>query len=425
MIIRAKYLLINPGNIVENGLVEINGKVIRYAGRFSTAFSRRVMLDLGESVIMPGLINPHTHLEGPELYGCSENTRRFLPKQIQLKPPQHFPEWALQVIGVRSHMTSSDFIGTVQRGYNLLAHNGITTVGDHTHLNRTWPAHRKAKLRRILFEETLNLNPLTVQTNLDEVKKNVSVVPRNDPLVKVGVAPHAPYTTSGELYKALFDLARKMSLRFSTHLSEMKEEIELLKDGEGDLLEFLRKTGRETPYWSPPEVSPTQYLFRLGVLRPPTFVVHCNYLSAKDLKLLVRSDCSVIFCPHSQRYFGHTNHPFRRLLRQGINVALGTDSLSSNLDLSILKEMKFIYENYAGLRPSELIKMGTLNGLKALGLKNKLGELKPGYEADIAVFPLRRTIVHPQRVQEYLVENTPQSILTMVAGQVIQKHAVR
>jgi len=416
MLLRSKYLLINPETLVENGFVCVSGDRIKSSGKFSEHECRgEKAIDLGETVIMPGLVNPHAHLEGPETFGGTPP-----PGEKRLLPFQSFTEWAEQIINMRQRMKPDIFIKTTDHGYDLLAINGITFVGDHSHIARTKNIHANAKIRRVVFEEVTDLNPLTAQQRFDEVRRNVKLI-KKDKFLGTGVAPHAPYTVSSELYKKLYGFARQQNIPLSTHLSELKEERELLTKGKGKIRAYLKRVGRDNYYWRHPGTTSVQYMAKLGVLRPPSFFVHCNYLSNKDITVLAKSGVSVVFCPSSHYFFGHRNHPFRKLLKLKVNVALGTDGLGSNEDLSILKEMKFILDHYPGVNPTQLLRMGTLNGLKTLKATEKLGELKPGYCADIAAFPLKHKSTKPEHLKRVLIETSPKSILTMVAGKIIHR----
>ncbi|HHT9133084.1 MAG TPA: amidohydrolase family protein, partial [Candidatus Tripitaka californicus] len=121
------------------------------------------------------------------------------------------------------------------------------------------------------------------------------------------------------------------------------------------------------------------------------------------------------YCPRSHRYFGHSEHPFQDLLKRGINVALGTDSLASNQSLSILDEARFLHENYPGLDPVEIFSMATEGGAKALRLEEKIGRLIPGMEADLAVIELPSG---EGTVYDRMLAPEARVILTRVAGRV-------
>lgn len=433
--LKAKYIVVSPDIILENASISIEKGVIQDISRQSFSLkaqpmgrrrapSRRsgkgVTYDLGESIIIPGLVNAHTHLEGPALYG-------YCKKSLCLKPPQEFTGWAPKVIACRKEMEPDDYARTVEQGYALSAQNGVTALADHTHIKLTFKSHLKSRLRRFLVEEIVALDKTKSQESVlktkDTLKYAKSYLRKNkdDGLLHIGVAPHSPFSVSPELYKMLFSIACQENILLSTHLSELKEEVEFLKTGKGKIKAYLRKIGRETPNWSHPRLSPVAYFKKLGILKPPSFFIHCNYLSKSDIDLLSNSSSSVVFCPNSHHYFGHRNHPFKELLKAGVNVSLGTDSLGSNSDLSILKEMQFIWENYTGLTPQEIFKMGTINGVKTLRLGKKIGVLKPGYLADLAVFPIKNnsSVKRSNDVIVYLIEQTPKSIFTMVNGSIV------
>jgi cytosine/adenosine deaminase-related metal-dependent hydrolase len=142
-------------------------------------------------------------------------------------------------------------------------------------------------------------------------------------------------------------------------------------------------------------------------------LIHCNYITDEEISLIKSSGASVAFCPRSHRFFGHTNHPVRKLLDAGINVGLGTDSLASNDTLSILDEMKFLFLHYA-ISPKNLLAMATLNGAKALGLESKVGQIKEGFEADLC--GIRLPDAYPKDVYDQFLDAASENIFTMVSG---------
>ncbi|HLD35712.1 MAG TPA: amidohydrolase family protein [Planctomycetota bacterium] len=416
IILKAKYIIITPDIILENSSIAVEKGVVKDICYGPTKTVKGKTYDFGNSIISPGLINAHTHLEGPPLYGYVKNP---------LRPPQQFIKWAPKVIALRKSLKPSDYLRTIKQGYLICARNGITTLVDHTHLHLTLPAHRQAKLRRILVEETVALDKNNAKDSLIRIKKALNYARKySNGMLKTGLAPHSPFSVSPELYKMLFKLTQKNKGVFSTHLSELKEEVEFLKTGKGKMLPYLKKIGRQTNNWRPPKTTPVGYMKKLGILKPPAFFIHCNYLSGNDIKLLAASGSSVVFCPNSYYYFGHRNHPFRTLLKAGVNVCLGTDGLGSNKDLSILSEMNFIRKHHRDLSPNEIFRMGTVNGARTIGLADKIGTLKTGYAADIAVFPINnnKKLKHPYDALTYLIEKTPQSIFTMVNGSILPKN---
>ena len=140
--------------------------------------------------------------------------------------------------------------------------------------------------------------------------------------------------------------------------------------------------------FSPPRCSAVEYAHRLGLLEAGALLVHVNYASDDDLDLIARHGGHVAFCPRSHHFFGHRPHRFRDMLRRGINVCVGTDSLASSDSLSVLDELRFLREQDQSLPAHELLSMGTLAGANALGLGAVCGSLAPGKSADFVALPL-------------------------------------
>ncbi|MEK7241692.1 MAG: amidohydrolase family protein, partial [Planctomycetota bacterium] len=235
-----------------------------------------------------------------------------------------------------------------------------------------------------------------------------------DGLGTLGLSPHAPYTACAKLYQGCTLFSKGQDLLLSTHICETKEELEFLKEGTGSFAIMLRAYGMLED-WNPPGLHPLAYLKKIGALARPWLLVHCNYLSEEDIYIIKESGSSVVYCPRSHHFFGHEVHPFLRLLKEGVNVALGTDSLASNQSMSILDEMRFLHENYPGLDPVEIFSMATEGGAKALRLGENIGRLMHGMEADLTVIELSSG---EGTVYERMLSPEARVILTMVAGRV-------
>ncbi len=168
--------------------------------------------------------------------------------------------------------------------------------------------------------------------------------------------------------------------------------------------------------WSHPGLRPVAYLHNMGILKDNWLLVHCNYITEEEMEDIRISGSSVVFCPRSHKFLGHQNHPFRKFMECGINVALGTDSLASNESLSILDEMKFLYENHKDVRPQDILYMGTAAGAVALRMENKVGKLEPGFEADITAIKLPEE--KASNVYDGLLSKDSECIFTVVSGSV-------
>ena len=194
-----------------------------------------------------------------------------------------------------------------------------------------------------------------------------------------GLAPHAPYTASPQLYARCEAVAGLLT----THLAESEEEMTMSADREGPLFEFLQSLG--LPLFEHNGVTPVQHLLGNCRLNHRWIVVHLNKVLDSDLAMLSKADtkCHVVHCPRSHAYFRHPTFPFSRFREGGFNVSLATDSLASNDDLSLFEEMRKFHSSQRELSPEQILHFVTTNPAKALGASRKLGQLASGFLADL------------------------------------------
>ncbi|MBI4008017.1 MAG: amidohydrolase family protein [Planctomycetes bacterium] len=432
-ILRAKYLLPVPEKAIENGALAIKESKIVAVGKYPDIHRDPPMagcpvIDLGESVILPGLINSHTHLELTSLHGT-------------IKPTKSFTNWIMKVVRARLSWGEGKLNNSVQNGITMSMESGTTTLADISTTGHAFQKLKCSPLRKTIFHEVIDFNPSTAETTAQGAREKITGFPC-DNLLTIGISPHAPYTVSEELYRKCLELSRELNIPICTHIAETKDEIEFLVRGSGSLASLLRAQNMLDESASgghPPGLLPVEYLNNVGFLKKgrggvtSPLLIHCNYLSDKEISIIKESGASVVFCPRSHKFFGHENHPFRELLSKGVNVALGTDSLASNSSLSILDEMRFLYEHHPDLKPQQILSMTTINGAMALGLEDKVGRLEEGFEADITVIDVQGSNPpHPPFVKggnggiyERLFGQASRNILTIVAGQVCyDRHGV-
>jgi len=398
--LRARLLLREPGDVVSNGCVVVAGGRVVYAGRWSPRRADGIVSDLPDSLITPGLINAHTHLHLSHLAGS-------MPR------PRAFAGWLFQMAPRVWRSSASVNRQSVRRGAEACLAAGVTTVGD---ICARWEAageHGRTRLRKVVFLELLGLQPDNVPEAMAKAEEHLREL-RGDALLTPAIAPHAPYSTCREFYQGALALAGRLGCPFSTHVAETRAERDFVQDGRGELSTRLRLLARLPGRWRPPGCSPVELLARWGVLGTPAVLVHCNYLSPEDLGLLAGSHCSVVYCPRSSHYFHVRTHPWQELRRQGVVVALGTDSLASNSSLSILDEMRFLARRHPEVSPDELLAMGTLAGAKVLGLSGQAGALHEGYWADLVAWEL--PLARADEAAEALIWKRPRALQCYVAG---------
>lgn len=343
---------------IPNGILAIEGTRIQVIEAASTG---GVDLDLGNAGIVPGFVNAHTHLDLSGLRG-------------QCPPCPDFTGWLRAVIRHRRGQTAEQISADIHAGMAESVAAGTTLLGDISGQGASWACLQSAPLRSVVFLELLGLTAARAEEVGQAAEAWLQAHPETD-RCRPGLSPHAPYS----VHRALFARAASLHAPLAVHLAESQAELELLASQSGPFLPFLKDLG----VWEPAGLvrSVAELLAILG----PSLYVHGNYLPA-DAELPPGS--TLVYCPRTHHAFGHPPHPFRHFLERGINVALGTDSLASNPDLSILEEARFLHRQHPDLPGRELLRMATLNGAQALGWSGETGSLEPGKSADLAIVPL-------------------------------------
>ena len=361
--LRARWVL--P---VAGGVVSVQaGQIV---GIDAPATSSLETIDLGDVVLMPGLVNAHTHLEFSDL-----------PRPVG-KPGMALPEWIRLVIGERNRSNRNPREAVAQ-GLVESLRSGVTTLGEIANLPLSVYADLPGPSRTI-FQEVIGFSAARCDSVLSDLKSRLNSSNIRAAEHLVGISPHAPYTVHPNLLRQLVSLAQQRHIPLAMHLAESREELELLATGSGPFQELLDQRGM----WDPGAISlGSTVLDYLRVLAdaPRSLVIHGNYLSEAEIEFLGqrRDFMSVVYCPRTHAYFGHPPYPLEKLLKSGVRVALGTDSRASNPDLGLLGEMRFVAKRFPNLPPESILNMGTQWGAEALGLADQTGLLSVGQWADL------------------------------------------
>jgi len=407
---RARFALIHPEILLENAAVPVSedGRVMEaYSPTTAQTEAGAEVFDWGDAIILPGLVNAHTHLE---LTAFHRRLTEF----------SSFTDWALRLIHERRSWTEEDYRSSTEEGARLALHSGTTLAGDIASGNG-WDALSGARPRRVVFEETLGPAPGLAEPAMDKIRALFDQADRGDarPLEVHAVSPHAPYSTSGELYRRAAAFAQNRKTPWTTHAAETVEELRFFETGDGEFREFLARLGALPENRRAPGMHPVAWLDAMGILGPSCLLAHCNYLDDDAITRIARSKSSVVYCPRSHAFFGHENHPVRRLLDAGINVALGTDSLASNDSLSMIDEMRYLYARRKDLAPGEILRAATVHGAAALGFAGRLGCLAPGFFADMTILNLPPGI-KSARLTDQILEGAGDWRTTVINGRTIQ-----
>jgi cytosine/adenosine deaminase-related metal-dependent hydrolase len=369
---RAGWLIPNYGPPRRDGTLTVR------AGRVESIDARDAIepvIDLGDVAILPGLVNAHTHLEFSDLSAPLG------------EPGMRMPEWIRRVIQCRRER-SPDVASAIAAGLRESAAGGVTTIGEIA--TGAWQLpDDKTGFHVTAFHETIGLSE---ERFADSIAAATAFLDHAgaDPRVTPGLSPHAPYTVHPKLCESLIALASARNAPVAMHLAESPEELELLRDGRGALVEFLNELG----FWRDDVIArgtrPLDYL-RMLAHAPRALVIHGNYLDDTELDFLAQhaANMALVYCARTHAYFGHrAYHNLNELLRRGVRVCLGTDSRASNPDLSLWRELQFVAQRNRDLDGAALLSLATTSPAQALGVDHERGDLVPGKSADFCVVHL-------------------------------------
>ena len=361
----------DAGIVMENGVIIDVGPRRALAARQPDAQA----VDAGDSVLLPGLINAHAHLE---LSTFSAEGR-----------PRRFVDWILS--GPRLDDSPGGAAGQVARGTALAIDQclrfGICAVGDIS-----W---RPDLTRPLLSQSPLRITSFGEVTGMAARRSHVSgrlemALDRahETPGLTVGVSPHAPYSIELGGYRACVDIARAMRRPVATHLAETPDEALFLARHEGPFRELWNALGAWTDDVPRFEGGPIRFARAAGLLDQPALLAHVNYIDDEELAILAQGRASVVYCPRTHAYFRHPPHRFERMLALGVNVAVGTDSCASSPDLNLVDDLRLIHRQCPNLPVETIWSLATTRSAAALGYADG-GRLATGRRADVAVFPAR------------------------------------
>lgn len=409
MIIRAKYAYLPNQRVVENVAVTIDDGVIR---EVESARSRGDdVLDLGDALLLPGLVNAHTHLELGFAAG-------------KVAPGPDFADWLRRLVKQLRTATPDDFVRAIQSSLSESLATGVTTIGDisrHPLNARATIANVSDRPTVVSFGEVIAYGTLRgiadkrIEESLDDRHASSSL--------RIGISPHAPYTVEPAIIGRCAVSADRLGLPVCIHAAETREELRYAKHLDGPLRDFSIEMGAWDDDVPPIDGSPIALLDRCNALNQRTLLAHCNYVDDDDIAMIRDRRANVAYCPRTHAAFGHPPHPLPRLLDAGVNVCLGTDSLASNPDLSILSEIRFAARQFPDIAPATLIDMATINGAAALGLgvdsDMQTGSIQPGRRADLVAIPVDAS--ESDRVLEFVIGGDTAIHFCCVGGRIVEK----
>ncbi len=370
--------------------------------------------ELGDAILTPGLVNAHTHLDLTVLRGSLSD----LP----------FFQWVRELTRAIATLDDADLAASAALGVAEGLRGGITTFADTAPNDAAFNAMRALGVRGICYRELFGPDPADaakhLATFIDQVR---AMRERSTELLRVGVSPHAPYSVSDALYAALADFAERERLPVAVHIAESADESALVTRGAGDYARFLQGRGIATP---PRGEEPLDVIKRAGLLRRDTLLIHAVRVREASVAQIAHAGCGVAHCPASNAKLGHGIAPLHAMLKAGVQVGLGSDSMASNDRMDLLEEARLAslaqrsaLKRHDVVTAKQAFRLATLGGAEALGLDEEIGSLEPGKQADLAVFELPPG--PRENVYDALVFGPrPRTLRTIVAGREVMRDGV-
>jgi cytosine/adenosine deaminase-related metal-dependent hydrolase len=373
--ISTRLLVADRGAILENAVVIAHEGRVREILPAESASKIRAdrKINLARHILHPGFINAHCHLELSFLKG-------------KLAPGMRFTDWIAEVVKKRNRASPASVNSAIRHAITRMIRSGTTCVGDVTSSGAVTPLVLSSGLRAVIFHEAIGFDPAIAGVKLKQMVDGVERAQGAD-IVTHGVSPHAVYSVSEALMRGVADYAALRAKPLAIHLAETPEEAMFSKKGTGPLRDLLTKLKVNVPGGHPGK-APVKAVEQTGALTGAA-LIHLNHPERGDITRVKKAGACVVVCPNSNRWFGRdmTNHPLMELMEKSIPVAMGTDSLASNLDLDMAGEMTAALEDFPFLTPADVFHMATIGGAKALQLPKGCGSLHVGAPLDaVAVY---------------------------------------
>ncbi len=375
----AAWVVPIEGEPMRDGWVAVDRGRIAALGR-RAANDATPGIELGDVVLMPGLVNAHTHLELSYL-------------RDRIAPASSFTAWVRQILYERRRRMQQSLrdpavMAAIDRAIDESVRCGTAVVGEITNsLFITFEKLANSPLAGVVFWELLGFNMKDPETDgplldfdpiVEHAIADLGELPASERL-RPSLAAHAPYSVAPLFFRAIRKAVSKMPfVPCSVHLAENVEEVELITTGGGPWKTIMQEIGAWNPAWTAPGVSPVQYLDDMGFIDNRLLAVHGVQMSAEDLETLRQRGATLVTCPRSNGYTGAGLPPITEFYESGVRVAIGTDSLASSPDLNVFAEVATLHALAPAVPPASLLASATIEGARALGFDADYGTLEPG-----------------------------------------------
>lgn len=366
----------NPSREIKKDIdLRIDGDTIKEIGEIESDEEERV-IECSKSLVMPGLINAHTHASMSLLRGISDNKKLM--------------EWLEEdIFPAEEKMDAEDIRTGALLAATEMLETGTTCFNDmYEKPDQIAQAVEETGIRSVLSRAVFDWDE-NGEKRVQKAKETVRKY-EDHPLIQPSIAPHAVYSCETETLKEVKDFAEEHRVPYHIHVSETRSENE-------DHMEEYGKT-------------PTEYLEEHGLLDSTVIAAHSTWLTDKDRKLFAEAQANVAHNPGANLKLGSGIADIPQLMEEGINVSLGTDGPASNNNFNMFEEMKLATlihkrKNPETVTPQDVLDMATVNGAKALGMEKQIGSVQKGKKADLLILDTQQTEIKPHYGKQGIISN--------------------
>ena len=326
-------------------------------------------------ILSPGFINAHCHLELSHMKG-------LIPKQTGLV------DFVLKVVNER-HFEDEQILSAIEKAEVEMLQNGIVAVGDICNNTFTIPQKIKTRIHYHNFIEASSFLPAFAQNRFD---KSLAILDEYRSTInsqRSTISPHAPYSVSPEMFSMINEFPNNNLL--TIHNQESAAENELFEKGTGDFLRLYEKMSIDISFFKPSGKSSLQTWLPNFTKEQTIILVHNVCTSAEDLSFVKRTTNNgqqltfFCLCPNANLYISNILPDVNKLIEHECNIVLGTDSLASNDQLSILEEIKTLQKNFIDINLITMLQWATINGARALQMDKTLGSFEKGKQPGLVL----------------------------------------
>ena len=388
------------GNLLTNGALVVSGDTISSIGPRSSVkrSSKDRIVNLGKRMLLPGLINIHTHLEE----GIARGAINYEEK--------NFTSWILKKDSLTRNAGADEILSTVRLGIRESLANGITTIVDMSRTDISPIVFRDEPVRSWVFHE--------LSFEHDQEKKELITsldtrIRRSKRVDRIGIAPYSIFSLQPQSHKILIDIAKQNQYLWSCHLAESTEELQAFSEQSGPLyFQITRK--RVWPYGETKRGS-MYYAITNNLIPNNAILYHCNYVSSEELSILAAKSVSIVQCGQYSKLLGDKPFPMESALNRGINICLGTETPLGLNSMNLFEELYYMKTLYPHIPARDMINWVTKNPARALKCSDSIGSLEEGKKADI--IGVRIAGNPADDVLEELFLEEPQVDFVMVGGE--------